>query len=96
MVHSKMGLFGVQKCMLTPPPRTSILKFRHLVFHTIRYPHHFLQDGGPPDSYPRPRLHCVLLPHQAQGLPELLLAALEPKHDIVNIFWISRGRKWET
>ena len=31
------------------------------------------------------------------GAPiELLLAALEPEHDLVDVFWISRGRKWET
>ena len=51
-------------------------------------PHLFLQAGGPPDGRPHTPLHHVLLPHQNQGLPELILAALEPDHDLVDVFWI--------
>ena len=58
-----------------------------------RRPYPCLQAGGPPDGRPIPPLHHVPRPHQAQGLPKILLLALEPEHDLVNIFWILSGQK---
>ena len=41
-------------------------------------------------------LSCTMFRSRIKRLPELLLAALEPEHDIVDAFWILCGRKWET
>ena len=41
-------------------------------------------------------LRCTIFLSRIKRLPELLLVALEPEHDLVHVFWISRGRKWET
>ena len=41
-------------------------------------------------------LRYTMVRFRIKRLPEILLAALEPEHDLVNVFWIARGRKWET
>ena len=41
-------------------------------------------------------LRCTMVRSRIKRLPEILLAALEPEHNHVHVFCISRGRKWET
>ena len=38
-------------------------------------------------------LRCTMVRSRIKRLPEIFLAALESEHDLVHVFWISRGRK---